>query len=122
MYPGHDKHQDLRRPRAADITHELAELTDRVTAARVVTTMQREARLSLTGKMAALTERAQDFHKKTESVLDSIGEKITKAEAKRDIAADKHHAYYDGIIAGVDDSLAVIDRLSNGPLSEGGEG
>jgi hypothetical protein len=131
MYPDFDKHQDLRQPRKTegpsaqdrpDIAHELSELTDRVTAVRVVTTMQREGRLSLTGKMAALTERAQDFHKKTETVLDGIAEKISKAESKRDVAAGKHHSYYDGIIAGVDESVAVIDRLSNGPLQEGGEG
>jgi hypothetical protein len=109
--------------RAATITHELGELTDRVTALRVVSKMQREGRLSLSGKMAALTERAQDFHHKTEAVLDGIGEKITAAEAKRDAAKEKHHAYYDGIIAGVDESVSVIDRLSNGaPLGEGGEG
>jgi hypothetical protein len=105
-----------------DITFELSELTDRVTAARVVNKLQREGRLSLSGKMAALTERAQDFHKKTETVLDGISEKITTAEAKRDTAAEKHHNYYDGVIAGVDESIAVIDRLSNAPLGEGGEG
>lgn len=105
-----------------DIATEVSELTDRVVAYRVVTTMQREGRLSLTGKMAALTDRAQDFHKKTESVLDGNAEKISHAESRRDTAADKHHSYYDGIIAGVDDSVAVIDRLSNGPLPEGGEG
>lgn len=111
------------RTSTPEITQELSELTDRVTALRVVTQMQREGRLSLSGKMAALTERAQDFHKKTETVLDGIAEKIGKAEAKRDVAAGKHHTYYDSVIAGVDESVAVIDRLSNGaPLGEDGEG
>lgn len=95
---------------------------DRIVTARVLTTIARDQRMSLTGKMAALTERAQDFHRKTEGVLDGIAEKIAKAETKRDDAAEKHHGYYDAIIKGVDDSVAVIDRLSNGPLGEGGEG
>jgi hypothetical protein len=95
---------------------------DRLVTARVLTTIARDRRMSLTGKMAALTERAQDFHKKTETVLDGIAEKIAKAETKRDEAADKHHGYYDGIIKGVDDSVAVIERLSNVPLGEDGEG
>lgn len=95
---------------------------DRLVTARVLTTIARDRKMSLTGKMAALTERAQDFHKKTESVLDGIAEKIAKAETKRDEAADKHHGYYDAIIAGVDDSVKAIERLSNVPLGEGGEG
>lgn len=95
---------------------------DRIVTARVLTTIARDRRMSLTGKMAALTERAQDFHKKTETVLDGISEKIGKAEAKRDAAAEKHHGYYDGIIKGISESEAVIDRLSNVPLGESGEG
>lgn len=79
--------------------------------------------MSLSGKMAALTESAQDFHNSTEAVLDGIAEKIALAKTKRDVAAEKHHGFYDGIIKGVEDSVTVIDRLSNGvPLSEGGEG
>jgi hypothetical protein len=105
-----------------DITRAVADAADRLTAARVVTKMQREGRLSISGKMAALTDRARDFHAKTESVLDGIAEKISAAEAKRDTAAEKHHGYYDAIIAGVDESVKAIERLSNGPLPEGGEG
>lgn len=78
--------------------------------------------MSLSGKMAALTERAQDFSKSTETVLDGIAAKITTAEAKRDAAAEKHHGFYDNIIKGVEDSVTVIDRLSNSPLETGGEG
>lgn len=111
-----------RKAAAPDITTAVSDATDRMIAARVVTTMQREGRLSLAGKMAALTERARDFNTKTETVLDGIADKITKAEARRDMAETKHHAYYDGIISGVDDSIAAIDRLSNGPLSQDGEG
>src|SRR5260370_38159340 len=107
----HDPALDHAGRDRPDITHELSELTDRVTAFRVVTTMQREGRLSLTGKMAALTDRAQQFHKKTESVLDGIAEKISKAEAKRDVAADKNHSCSDGTIAGVDNTATVIIRL-----------
>ena len=104
-----------------DITHEISEATDRIIAARVVTVMQREGRLSLTGRMQALTDRARDFNKKTEGVLDAIEEKINKADTKLNVASEKHHGYYDGIIAGVDESVAVIDRLSNGPLPEDGK-
>lgn len=77
--------------------------------------------MSLMGKMAHLTESAQDFHKSTEATLDGIAAKIETAKAKRDAAAEKHHGYYDTIIKGVDDSVEVIDRLSNAPLPEGGE-
>lgn len=100
----------------------IAHAADRLVTARVLTNIAREKRLSISGKMAALTERARDFNAKTEGVLDGISEKIAKAEAKRDIAAEKHHGYYDGIISGVDASIADIDRLSNGPLSEDGKG
>lgn len=79
-------------------------------------------RMSLKGKMAALTESAQDFTKETEAVLDGISEKIALARTKRDAAKDRHHGYYDGIIEGIDESTAVIDRLSNDPLGEGSGG
>jgi hypothetical protein len=107
---------------AGQVTREVSELTDRVVAYRVVTGMAREGRMSLTGKLAALTERAQEFNKGTEAVLDGIADKIVEATRKRDAAAEKHHGYYDGIIKGVDESVTVIDRLSNGPLDQGGEG
>lgn len=79
-------------------------------------------RMSLLGKMNALTERAQDFTKATEASMDAIAEKIGTAEKKRDEAMPKHHAYYDSVISGIDESVKVIDRLSNGPLdgSSGG--
>lgn len=118
----------LDHNRKVDVVEQLTDTealnrgADTIVTARVLTTIARDRRMSLTGKMAALTERAQDFHKKTEDVLDGIAQKITSAEAKRDIAAEKHHGYYDGIIAGVDDSIKAIDRLSNGPLGEGGAG
>lgn len=100
-------------------SEEIAHVTDRIVAERILTNIAREKRLSLAGKMAALTESAQDFNRDTEAVLDGIAEKIVTAKSKRDVAAEKHHGYYDTIIKGVDDSVAVIDRLSNGPLSEG---
>lgn len=106
--------------RTPDITQAIADAADRITAVRVVTQMQREGRLSLSGKLAALTESAHDFTKETESVLDGIASKIASAKIKRDDAAAKHHSYYDTIIAGVDESVSVIDRLSNGPLPEDG--
>ena len=105
-----------------DITHEIAELTDRVTAFRVVRRMARRDGVSILGKMKELTESAEDFTKETHATLDGIAKKIAKATLKRDDAAGKHHAYYDGIIAGVDESVEVIDRLSNGHLGEDGEG
>lgn len=77
--------------------------------------------MSLVGKMQHLTERAQRFHDETGASLDRVGAKIDVAEKKRDEAETKHHAYYDTLISGVDESIAVIDRLSNGPLSGDGE-
>jgi hypothetical protein len=93
---------------------------DKIVAARVLTTIARDRRMSLLGKMQALTESAQDFNKETEAVLDGIAEKIVSARAKRDAAKEKHHGYYDGIVKGIEDSVVVIDRLSNGPLPQDG--
>lgn len=72
--------------------------------------------MSLLGKMNALTERAQDFTKDTETALDGLAAKIGESEKKRETALAKHHAYYDAIDKGIGDSVTVIDRLSNGPL------
>ena len=83
--------------------------------------IQEGKRMSLLGKMQHLTEAATDFHKETEAVLDGIAAKIATGKQKRDEAAAKHHGYYDAIIAGVDQSTEVIDRLSNGPLHGDGE-
>jgi hypothetical protein len=83
--------------------------------------IQEGKRMSLVGKLAAISERARDFHADTERTLDEIAEKITTATAKRDEAAAKHHTYYDNVIAGVDETVSVIDRLSNVPLGEGSE-
>lgn len=116
MLPDWDKHQDLRKPASTDISQAVADAADRITAARVVHQMVRERKMSLLGKMQHLTASAEEFNKKTETVLDGIADKIKAAEVKRDQAAIKHHGYYDDIIKGVDDSVVVIDRLSNGPL------
>jgi hypothetical protein len=96
-------------------------MADRITAERVVRQLAREgAGMSLLGKMKHLTESARDFHSDTEIVLDGIADKIRLAREKRDAAAEVHHGYYDGIIDGVEESIEVIDRLSNGPLHEDG--
>lgn len=79
-------------------------------------------RMSLLGKMKHLTEEAQDFHKETEADLDGISAKIATAREKKKAAVAKHHDYYDAVIAGVNESTKVIDRLSNGPLHGDGEG
>lgn len=105
-----------------DITAAVSDAADRITAARVMLRLRREGRdMSLLGKMAHLTESAQDFTRETEAVLDGIAEKIKVAKQKRDIAKDRHHGYYDAIITGVDESVQVIDRLSNSPLPENGD-
>lgn len=116
-------YRDLRHPveTAADARYAALRRTvvklDAVLAAGV----REGRRMSLKGKMAALTERAQDFTKTTEAGLDALSEKITLAESKREAALEKHHGYYDGIVAGIEESVAVIDRLSNVPLSGDGE-
>lgn len=104
---------DLRY--AAARTNRIVEVSKKLDAV-LVAGIEEGRRMSLRGKMAALTESAQDFTKETETVLDGIAEKIAAARTKRDDAAVKHHDYYDSIIQGVDDSIEVIDRLSNGPL------
>jgi uncharacterized protein (DUF488 family) len=103
------------------LTDKVVRQADQVIIKRVVKEMVKEGKLSLTGKMAALTESAQDFTKETEAVLDGIAEKIALARTRRDVAKDKHHAYYDQIIEGVEESVKVIDRLSNSPLPEDGK-
>jgi hypothetical protein len=77
-------------------------------------------RMSLLGKLQHLTEDAEAFSKETSDDLDGIAAKIALAREKKATAKAKHHAYYDTIIKGVDESVAVIDRLSNGPLSGDG--
>lgn len=77
--------------------------------------------MSLLGKMKHLTDEAQKFNDETSVAMDGISDKIAAGRTKRQAAVDKHHAYYDAIIGAVDESTKVIDRLSNGPLSEGGE-
>jgi hypothetical protein len=126
MLPGWDKMQDLRgfigpkQKEKPDITQAIADAADRVTAYRVIKYAKGSPQMSLLGKMQHLTETAQDFHNETEAVLDGIAAKIELAKERRETAKDKHHGYYDAIIKGVDDSVTVIDRLSNGPLPDGG--
>jgi hypothetical protein len=91
--------------RAIQVAHDL-----------IVAHTGKPAPMSLLGKLNALTERAQDFTKATGDSLDALSEKIVAAERKRETAMQKHHAYYDAIGKGIDESVAVIDRLSNGPL------
>jgi hypothetical protein len=144
MLPGWDRLQDLRAGRKVDQPDPIpvatvpppetpveAKLivdpgvldatTDRIVAKRVMTDIARNERMSLLGKLAHLTEEAQDFHRETEQDLDGISEKIALGREKRKAAVEKHHGYYDAIIAGVDESTKVIDRLSNGPLHGDGE-
>lgn len=78
--------------------------------------------MSLLGKLNALTERAADFTKATEAGLDGLSQKIDAAETKREEALARHHGYYDAITKGIDESVKVIDRLSNGPLDGGSSG
>jgi hypothetical protein len=104
----------------ADITRAIEDRTDSLVIERLL--IKKGMPVSLLGKMKALTESAEDFNKSTSDVLDGIADKIRFAKIKRDAAAEKHHGYYDGIIEGVEDSVKVIDRLSNLPLGKDGEG
>jgi|SRR5579872_5246424 len=128
MLPGWDRLQDLRggkgvateaKPDA--ITQAVADRTESLIAERVVRKKVGAHAMSLLGKLAHLTADAEQFTDETGKVLDGISEKIALARARRDIAKDKHHGYYDGIIKGVEESVTVIDRLSNSPLPEGGQ-
>lgn len=77
--------------------------------------------MSLMGKLDALTESATDFNKSTGDKLDLLAKRIPALVTKRDEALRKHHAYYDGIEKGIDQSTQVIERLSNIPLGEDSE-
>lgn len=109
-----------RRLGETDIGKAVDAATDRIVAYREG--IREGKKMSLLGKMQHLTESAQDFHKQTDGALDGIADKIATANKKRDEAVVKHHTYYDTIIKGVDESLEVIERLSNGPLHGDGEG
>jgi hypothetical protein len=116
-----DRYAAVREGRVIedDIVRAVSGAADRV---RMFTEGIREGRrMSLLGKMKALTESAEDFTRDTHASLDGISEKIAVARGKRDAAVNKHHNYYDTVIAGVEESVEVIDRLSNGPLSGDGE-
>lgn len=134
MLPTWDRLQDLRRgtkkpteldPEAVRAVKGVTTVeginhnSDRIEAYRVG--LQEGKRMSLLGKLAHLTDDALKFTDETGEVLDGISEKIALARQRRDVAKQKHHGYYDGIIKGVEDSVTVIDRLSNGPLPEGGK-
>ncbi len=128
MLPGWDRLQDLRGGRAVAtdkkpdaITQAVADRTESLIAERVVRKKLGAHGMSLLGKLAHLTADAEQFTQETVQVLDEITEKIALARARREVAKDKHHGYYDGIIKGVEESVTVIDRLSNVPLSEGGQ-
>ena len=115
-----DRYAQARAVKGVTDAASIEKNADKIEAYRVGLVEGRK--MSLLGKMAHLTESATEFHKETEAVLDGISEKIALGKRKRDEAAAKHHGYYDTIIAGVDASTEVIDRLSNGPLHEDGEG
>lgn len=76
--------------------------------------------MSQLGRLEALTARQNDLSKKTDEVLDGIEEKVNKYETKLNVAEGKHHAHYDKLIEGMEQSIVVIDRLSNGPLPDDG--
>ena len=78
-------------------------------------------RMSQIERMAALTARQGDLSKKTDKVLDGIEDKCNKYETKLNTAEEKHHSYYDKLIGSMEESVTVIDRLSNGPLHEDGK-
>ncbi len=135
MLPGWDKLQDLRRGSSQPKPQEPVEAAREIRAVTTEKVIEANAnrivdvrqgikegkRMSLMGKLAHLTDDAQAFHKETEDDLDGVAAKIALGREKRKVAVAKHHAYYDTIIAGVDESTKVIDRLSNGPLHVDGD-
>lgn len=76
--------------------------------------------MSLMGKLQHLQESARDFERETGSVLDGIVDKMNDARKQRDIAAAKHHGYYDGMIKQIQGTVDVIEQLSNSPLPDDG--
>jgi hypothetical protein len=112
------RYEEMRRERErelareTDITTAIAAAADRIAA--YTDGLKEGRRMSLLGKMKHLTESAQDFNTKTGQALDGIQAKIDASNVKRDEAVAKHHAYYDEVNKGVDETIAVIDQLSNG--------
>ena len=113
------RYEEMRRERErelaqeTDITEAIAAAADRIAA--YTDGLKEGRRMSLLGKMKHLTESAQDFNTQTEAALDGIQAKIDASKEKREAAVAKHHSYYDAVNAGVDETIAVIDQLSNGP-------
>jgi nitrogen-specific signal transduction histidine kinase len=89
---------------------------DRLLVTAIAANKETDRLMNLVDKMAVLRERAESFNRETDKELDAIAEKIETARKKREETAARHHAYYDGVIKGIDESIAVIDQLSNGPV------
>ena len=72
--------------------------------------------MSLAGKLAALTEAAQDFNKETESQLDGLMQRLVDLRRKRDAATQLHQAHLTEVEKGIDLAADVVTRLANVPL------
>jgi hypothetical protein len=101
-------------------TQSLDAAADKLVAARTLTILARNRKMSQIGRIAALNARQAELSKKTDQVLDGIEDKVNKYETKLNTAEGRHHAHYDRLIDSMDESIVAIDRLSNGPLPDDG--
>jgi hypothetical protein len=105
----------------SDITHEVSELTDRVTALRVITTMKREGRLSrLTEK---LTKAAGVAARQTTNI-EARADAIIAREALIEKRTDEAFSGHEDVLTEAERGLDVVERalavVSNGPLPDSG--
>lgn len=78
--------------------------------------------MSLLGKVNSLTEMSTAFEKRTDEKLSALMDRIGSLDKKRDEALARHNGYYDKIEQGLDQHDLAIERLSNLPLDEDGNG
>lgn len=100
-------------PAKPDITHELSELTDRVTAFRVVTKMQREVKLS---KLAAIADRIKtkkEAHDKKADEWAARLDAIDKREPEAFEAGDHVLAERETDLADMEATMRALSNLPN---------
>lgn len=103
---------------AQDITQEVAGLTDRVIAARVVTTMAKDSKLS---KFAELAARSSSIRKELDDRADALAKRLDAIPALADTAFAKHEsilAEHEQGIQALEDSLRDLAGHNGAPLSD----
>lgn len=82
--------------------------------------MDKTARPSLLARVRQLPERRAAFEEGMHARIDEIEERAEKSESLASQAAEKHLAYYDGLISEFEESFQAAEELANSvPLGGG---